>query len=415
MRQLFITLIIFSLLMNVKLQAQNMDKTSLKRWMGKDTAFNTYLKNADTLQIQILYTQVNRDKNNLPSFKSYSFNLNDQHYFYPASTVKLPAVIFSLEKLNSLKKPGLSAHSAMYTDSNFRKQTMVLTDSSAQNSKPSIAQYLKKILLVSDNDAFNRLYELLGRATTNQKLKQYGLTNSRIINRLSVGDDNETSRHTNPIKFYTDDKLVYEQPAVFDEQDYPLELTNLLRGVGYFEKGKLINKPFDFSNKNVFPLSDQQLLMKKLIFPEAFEANNRFNLTSEDYKLIYEYMSKYPTESDFPKYNPIDYYPTYCKFLYYGSLKNNIINPDLRIFNKVGDAYGYLIDNAYFVDYKNKVEFLLSAVIQCNSDGVYNDDKYEYDTVGFPFMKEIGELIYNMELKRKKKNLPDLSKFEPYR
>ncbi len=402
------------MLINAPLHAKQIDKKSLEKWMLSNNDLKEYLKKADTLQIQILYTQINRDQNNLPSFKSYSYKLNPEHYFYPASTVKLPAVIFALEKINSLKKPGFTAFSDMITDSAFKKQTSVFTDSSAKNGKASIAQYIKKILLVSDNDAFNRLYEFIGRAEINQKLKFHQFNNSRIINRLSVGDDRQTSRHTNPIKFYTDNKLVYDKTAAFDENDYPLKLKNLQRGIGYYDGKNLVNKPFDFADKNAFAIADQQLLMKKLIFPEAFKPKNRFNLTGKDYDLIYRYMSMYPTESKFPTYHPVDYYPTYCKFLYYGSTKNDILNPDVRIFNKVGDAYGYLIDNAYFVDYKNKVEFLLTAVIQCNEDGIYNDDKYEYDTVGFPFMKKLGSFIYDIELKRKKENLPDLSKFEPY-
>ena len=91
-----------------------------------------------------------------------------------------------------------------------------------------------------------------------------------------------------------------------------------------------------------------------------------------------------------------DYWDTYVKFLYYGSEK---VKPDtsIRIFNKVGDAYGFLIDACYFVDYKTNIEFILSAIIHCNSDGVFNDDKYDYDSIGFPFMKNIGRVIYEHE------------------
>ena len=84
---------------------------------------------------------------------------------------------------------------------------------------------------------------------------------------------------------------------------------------------------------------------------------------------------------------------------------------NIRIFNKPGDAYGHLIDAAYIVDFKHKIEFFLSAVIYCNSDGILNDDKYDYDNIGKPFMKNLGELIYDYELKRIYKNRPDLSPF----
>ena len=77
----------------------------------------------------------------------------------------------------------------------------------------------------------------------------------------------------------------------------------------------------------------------------------------------------------------------------------------------MGDAYGYLIDNSYIVDFENGVEFMLSAVILSNTDGIYNDSKYDYKTLGYPFMKNLGQLIYQYELKRKKVHKPELSAF----
>ena len=66
----------------------------------------------------------------------------------------------------------------------------------------------------------------------------------------------------------------------------------------------------------------------------------------------------------------------------------------------------------YIVDFKNKVEFILSAVVQSNDDEIYNDNKYEYKTVCLPFMKNIGQLIYQYELKRDRKYTPNLKKFK---
>jgi hypothetical protein len=120
-------------------------------------------------------------------------------------------------------------------------------------------------------------------------------------------------------------------------------------------------------------------------------------------------MSKYPTESKDPTYSGTDMnFPTYCKFLYYGSEKQAKLNPHVRIFNKVGDAYGFLLDNAYVVDFDKGIEFLVTAVILCNEDEVFNDEIYDYDTIGFPFFKALGQHIYDYESTRKKAILPDL-------
>ncbi|WP_316829466.1 serine hydrolase [Pedobacter aquatilis] len=409
----FICLTLFSV-MSLIAKAQQTDTVLLKKLMeSKPELFSKVLNHPDKNQIQVLYTQVNRDTQNKPSFKTYSYNFDAHHYFYPASTVKLAAVIFALEKVNRLKSTGLTVKSTMITDSAFKGHTKVTKDTSSANGLPSLEHYIKKILLTSDNDAFNRLFEFIGRAEINEKLKKYGLNDSRILNRLAIGDAGETAKHTNPIKFYNGDKLVYSQPAQFDAKEYPLTLTNTTMGKGYLDStDKLVNKPFSLENKNAFAINDQQELMKKLILPEAFSLKERYHLTAADYNLIYTYMSMYPTESADPKYKPEEFWPTYAKMLYYGREKETDLNPNIRIFNKYGDSYGYIIDNSYFVDFKSGIEFFLTAVVQSNEDGIFNDNKYEYETVCYPFMKNLGRTIYEYEMKRKKLHRPNLSKLK---
>lgn len=402
------------LCLNIPINAQKIDTTYLEKLLkSHPDKFSHVLNHPQKNQVQILYTQIDRDKNNIPHFKTYSYNLNDHRYFFPASTVKLPTLIFALEKINKLKIDGLSKESTMITGADFDKQTTVEKDSTSENGFPSIKHYIKKILLVSDNDAYNRLYEFVGRAEVNKRLKDYSLTTSRILNRYAVKDTELTSRHTNPVSFYTNGKIVYDQPGQFDPGNYPIQLSNLVMGKAYLDSSdRLVNKPFNMTNRNAFSMTDQQAVMKKLVFPEGFPLKERFHLTPDDYSLIYTHMSKYPTESDYPKYDSKENWATSAKFLFYGADSTITPDPDIRIFNKYGDSYGFIIDNSYFVDFRNKVEFLLTAVVQSNDDEIYNDSKYEYKEVCYPFMKNLGQVIYQTELKRKKKYLPDLSKYK---
>jgi hypothetical protein len=64
----------------------------------------------------------------------------------------------------------------------------------------------------------------------------------------------------------------------------------------------------------------------------------------------------------------------------------------------VGNAYGFLIDAACFEDLRTRQKFLLSAVIYCNSDQVFNDDRYDYETVGFPFLRTLGRAMYEKSI-----------------
>jgi len=394
--------------------AQEPDTVFLKNLLESHRDLFEHVLNHPTHnEVQILYTQIDRDENNVPHFRSFSYRLNAKHYFYPASTVKLPTAIFALEKINEMNIKGLTVKSTMITDSAFAGQTKVKHDSSSRNGLPSISNYIKKILLVSDNDAYNRLYEFVGREEINQKLKKYELNGTRIIGRLAIGDRGDSTKHTNPVDFYDGKKLVYHKPALFDVNDYPMHLDNMIQGKGYIDRNeKLVMKPFDFSHNNVYPLADQQMVLKRLLFPETFPKEQQYNLTDDQYKFIYKYMSMWPTESRYPTYNPPEYYPAYCKWLFYGGDSLAVIQPHIRIFDKIGDSYGYDIDNAYIVDFKNNVEFILSAVVQSNDDEIYNDNKYEYKTVCLPFMKNLAQTIYQYELKREKKYKPDLKKFK---
>jgi hypothetical protein len=387
------------------------DEHFLENLMKTDPKnFETIFQNKDSLEIQIIYTQITRDENNVPLFKQFRFNVDSLRYFYPASTVKLPLCILALDKINSLNVQGLDKYTTMLHDSVYSGQLSVLNDTTSQTGMPSVAHYIKKILVTSDNDAYNRLYEFLGQAEANKQLNEHGY-HVRLLHRLERFLKPDQNRHTEAIRFLKDGKIVYEQPMLFNA-DSIKPPSRIFRGKGYYKNDTLlVNQPFEFTYKNFYSLTDQRKFLQTLLFPEGVAPEKTFNLTTEDYKFIYQYMSQLPTETIYPPYSSDPaYFDAYCKFLMYGQEKTPIPK-NIRIFNKVGDAYGYLIDNAYIVDFENKVEFMLAAVINVNTDGVYNDGVYAYDSVGFPFFKNLGKLIYEYELKRERKHTPDLSKF----
>jgi len=372
--------------------------------------FRGILKNSDTLEVQIIYTQINRDSANQPHFKSYYFNVDSTKYFYPASTIKLPTALLALEKLNQLNISGLDKFTPMFNDSVYSGQISVAKDITSENGMPSVAHYTKKILLVSDNDASNRLYEFLGQKDVNARLKSKGY-NIRILHRLERPLNPDQNRHTEAVRFINHDTLVFSQPMLVNE-DSIRPPRKVFKGIGYINSdGQFIKQPFDFTYKNSYPLQDQQEILKAILFPESVDSIRKFNINDEDRKFVLQYMSQRPGEAKFPAYfkNKI-YVDAYSKFFMYGDSKKPIPK-NIRIFNKPGNAYGFMIDNAYIVDFDKGVEFMLSAVINTNLDGIYNDGKYEYRKLGYPFMKNLGRTVYKYELKRKRKYKPDLSEF----
>ncbi|MDA0986181.1 MAG: serine hydrolase [Bacteroidetes bacterium] len=378
--------------------------------------FSDLTNNPEKYRVQIIYTQIDRDKNNFAHFKTFEYRVNENEYFYPASTVKLAASVLALGKINSLKKFGVNKHSPIINLKNRNLQIESRIDSTSENKLPSVANYIKKIFLVSDNDAYNRLYELLGQNNFNEEMSKKGFSGVRFTHRLQLPLPREENRITNPIFILNNkdtSKIIWMQDEATNKNIIKSP-TEILLGKGFMDdSGTVSLQPFDFTYRNSFPIKAQHEFLQRLFFPEVFSKEKQFNLTKDDYQFIYKYMSMFPQESKFPVFL-VDsiYYPTSCKFIFYGSDKKIIPDSNIRIFNKIGGAYGFLLDNAYFVDFENKIEFIVSAVILCNEDEIFNDDKYDYEKVGYPFFKNLGKVLYDYELNREKEFLPDLSKFK---
>ncbi|WP_167855258.1 serine hydrolase [Hymenobacter wooponensis] len=388
--------------------AQAQPGNPLRRLLRQDAVLASVLREAKAHRLQVLYTQINRDAQGQPHFRTYRLRVRPREYFYPASSIKLLTAMLALEKLRALSAsiPELTPESAWRIDSAFAGQTRVLRDTSSASGRASLAQYLRKMLLVSDNDAYNRLYEFVGPKALNEGLRRHGLHHTVLRHRLSVGDQDPGARHTNPISIYTDTTLqrpVYVQPAAVFEGEWPrVRQRGQHIGKAYFQGNQRLEKPLDFSTKNTTSLPDLQWMLRAILFPEAIPAPQRLALDSADSSFLRRYLSLVPRASHYPRYSPTAYPDNYAKFLLAGGAPGSL--PEgVQIFNKIGQAYGFLIDNAYIRNQEQHVEFLLSAVVYVNADEVLNDDQYEYDTVGLPFLRRLGEVVYAYELRRRPK------------
>ncbi|MEI7628478.1 MAG: serine hydrolase [Bacteroidota bacterium] len=368
------------------------------------------LQNPAYYRLQMIYTQINRDKQNIPSFKNYYYNYDAESYYNPASMVKMPLAFLSLEKLHHLNQPGLNKNTRMQYDSNYMGQKPLIRDSTSETGFPSIGNFIKRAFLISENDPYNRMYQFMGQEAINKNLHQKGYKRLRIT-RQFMGFNEEQNRHTNPIKFLTDDgKPVFEQAAAYNTIPFDFNRQFLL-GKGYLNKNdSLINEPFDFTKHNYIPLEDFQQMLQSVLFPLSVPEKQRFDLEKNDRDFLLKYLSQYPSETSYPKYNDSIFYNSYVKFFFLDSTHSMPSN--VRVFNKVGWAYGFLTDVSYVIDLKNKIEYMLAATIYVNKDEILNDDKYEFESVGQPFLNEAGKAFYNYELKRDRKFRPNLDAFK---
>jgi hypothetical protein len=71
-----------------------------------------------------------------------------------------------------------------------------------------------------------------------------------------------------------------------------------------------------------------------------------------------------------------------------------------------------MTDVSYVIDTEHQIEYMLSATVYVNSDGILNDDKYDIDDIGHPFFYQLGQTIYQYELARPRMQVPNLKDFE---
>ncbi len=351
---------------------------------------------ADEHEVQIRYTQIIRGEDQLPKFTTYSLFEDSETYFYPASTAKLPVAALALQRIRDLQAEGVAIdRNTPFHIRDRDNYPIALEDSTALNKNLSIAHLIKKIFLVSDNHAYNYLFDFLGTDYINSQLRDKGLKETSIHHKFLFGADNN---RTWEYYFLNEQDTLYKQQSIHSKELISNgNLKKMIKGIGYLDGNELVNKPFDFSKKNRISINDLEGILKRIVFPEIFDSDERFGLLEEDYEFLQYWMSRNTLESNDPDYSSDpDLYDSYVKFFIYGDQKGTMTDK-VRIFNKVGDAYGTLTETAYIQDRASAIEFLLTATVHVNENQIFNDNIYEYDSIGFPFMAGLGRAILNYE------------------
>ncbi|MBL7812650.1 MAG: serine hydrolase [Bacteroidetes bacterium] len=363
-------------------------------------AFFDVLSQPEKYKYQIVFTQIDRNRSGVPTLTHHYFHYNSgaAGYLYPASLVKLPLSVLALQKIQSLDKYGISPFTPMVTDSGFWCQTRTSRDFTQRDSMPSVEAYIHKMMLVSDNESYNRVYEFLGYDYIGRNLQKHGFPQYRIIQRYEQPCDSISHYVTNPVYFLKGRDTLYKQR----QQEGIMRLRNpngeVWMGESYYDNtGYLFPFSRSFIFNNFAPLHEQQLVLASVFTPHALPASMRWKVSDENLNVLKKYMGMWPFESKYPSYALPN---SFKKYLLMGNGAALPDSSDIRSFNVVGRAFGVIADCAYIVDFKNDVEFMVSAELYCNENGILNDNVYEYDTVGIPFLVELGRILYQHEKSR---------------
>ncbi len=412
MRQSF-TWIILMLLVAPWLKGQNNNSENLllKIMQGQPAQFDSILNNKEQYRLQIVYTKVDRDKNNKPHLTTYCLDTG-QYYYYCASMIKLLECPLAMEKINHLKKKyDVSIYDSLVVsgdpcgdaaDAAYKTRINFCTP----------AQMIKEMLLASNNHAFNPIYDFLTQSYFNKRAHELGYSSATVCNRFAACDTFQ-NRISSSVILYdrATGNQKYLQPASFNPKQPVVLGLNTVVGKG-FKLGDSIAPPKDFAYYNYISLWDLHRLLIHIAFPSTQTKDKHFDLEPEDYAFLRKYLAMYPRESVYPVYDPNDFKDVTMKFYLTPTDTNGHAPPNIRVYNKVGQAYGFMTDCSYALDTLNKVEFFLSCSIYTNKDEILNDEIYEYETVATPFLRNLFSAIYNYELQRQREYLPIFDAFD---
>lgn len=357
------------------------------------------VRRAEPHRVQILIADVVELPGAPARLQRHGFRV-DAEYFYPASSIKLCAAVAALQEVERLEREhglvGL-AEAPLDIGPLFPGDPRQTEDPDhLANRRITIGHEVRKLALISDNQAFNRLYDFVGHERLNRAMHSLGLISVELNHRLSDPRSVPDQQVSAALTVGLADGRSLEIPA----RHSSLVLTNAapgrLIGEAYLRGNQLVREPMDFTGRNGISLADLQNLLVKVVRPDLAVPGPPLELSPEHRRLLLDAMTIYPRESSDPRYPAAEYPDDYCKFLLPGVRRvfpATAPGPRIEITGKIGRAYGFSVENSCLRNPANGRTVFVTAAIYTNDDGVLNDDRYEYGTVADPFFADLGEWV----------------------
>lgn len=362
---------------------------SIQSYINNDTSLviKEVFSNSESYRLKIIFSQITSDKEGHKQISSWRYRDTVSEYAYPASMVKIPMAYSFMQFLNENRQ----------FNNNLSD---ILIDSSSYIKERSLHDDLLFMLSASDNNAFNRLYNLIGCKYINKNLQKKGYNNTYVVHRFEQG--NEKYHQTAlPVKVFSRTcDSVYSHPIDSAKTILEHGLKDSLVGIGYYMSDTVISTPKSFRFHNYVDIRDVHDMMVSLFYPQ-FNDHKPYNTTTAQRDTIVKFLQHSPLNPNSVEYADTSiFHPNFLRLILYGRDKN-VNYPGVEFCNKSAMAYGFMADCCHLRDTVNNVEFFLTIYIYLNRDEILNDNKYEFDTVGLPFMRKFGELIYK-KMKEKK-------------
>lgn len=322
----------------------------------------------------------------------------DAEYFYPASTVKLAiagAALAAMERLAAAGVAPIGIDTPLRFHPVFEDEQIEEHDASdTERGCISLGHEVRKVMLVSDNPASNRLFTFVGHREVNEMLWTAGFPSARINHRLEVARTPEQNRRTGRVD-------LLDAPQGTTITHIPERTSELCRdnmgvpglevGHTHVVSGKVLARPMSFLQKNRMSLLDLQNLLLSIARPDLPLDVPGVQFSPANRALLVEAMTEFPARSRNPRYDAAAYPDHFAKPLLPGLRAQ--LGAGVSVTSKVGQAWGFTIENALVRHERLRVDLAVTATIYANSRGVLGDDSYDDKTIAEPFMADLGAAL----------------------
>ncbi len=343
-------------------------------------------------QVQLIWSRITRDARDLrgrPRLRRFEYGLTSRRWFSAASVSKLPMALLMAERL--------SAHGL---DASAQIRLSAAPETGEWPAEEPLSETFQRgcnrTFAVSENVPFNRWYAYLGADAVHARLATLGYPDTRLIARLG-SVDRAANRRSGGGDLLATDGRVLERTEATTAAERRFPFGSAMAGSGWQnDDGSVVPGPRDFSYANFMPLADSLGMLQAFVLPETVPEKRRWKIAEPLRTQLLRTLALHPRDSDDPRYDEAEYPDGYARWFLVGDGKQRY--PDgVQAPGKSGMAYGYLSEVAYLQDRDSGAECLLAAAIHVNRDGIYNDDRYEYESIGLPFLAALGRAVLDVE------------------
>ena len=344
------------------------------------------LADARSFEPQIIWTRLAPAGDGWRVQAQHQYGVQRECWFAAASFVKLPLAALIGEFLSAAQLSQQLPALRLVLD----RRAACAPLPAAETEGWPLLRLLRAMLVVSDNRAYNALYELIGSDALHQRLLELGYRDCRLGARLGC-----TGRSAGKLAarlMGTDGQLRAETPAIARERAQRFPHGSALKGQAWMENGVRIEAAHDFSTSNFMPLPDVHQMTLELGSDAAVGDQPAFALDPTMRLQLASIMRMTPRACPDPQYPAADFHDDHSKWLMpvdgAGRLPASLV-----IASKNAESYGYIGDSAFVHDTERGLAFALSAVLFVDRDGVLNDGRYAYQEIGRPFLRELGSAV----------------------